>query len=177
MPYSLEGVNRQPHSQCEQSTKVDVKCQALRPSSTMFQNVVAIVSGGASGLGAATASYLVRNGARVVVADLHASQEQFMQMKSSIDTDTRLQFAPTDVTSEDDVTNALNVAEQEFGEQGMCCYYCDLIREEIHSYSYQAYYIHIIESSCIVLYQSSSECGCKLCRHSSSKENTLNQTK
>ena len=85
----------------------------------MFQNVVAIVSGGASGLGAATASYLVRNGARVVVADLHASQEQFMQMKSSIDTDTRLQFAPTDVTSEDDVTNALNVAEQKFGEQGM----------------------------------------------------------
>ena len=107
------------------------------PSSTnMFQNVVAIVSGGASGLGAATASYLVRNGARVVVADLHASQEQFMQMKSSIDTDTRLQFAPADVTSEEDVTNALNVAEQEFGEQGMCCYYCGLIREEISSILY-----------------------------------------
>ena len=94
----------------------------------MFQNVVAIVSGGASGLGAATASYLVRNGARVVVADLHSSQEQFSQMRTSIDTDLtarRLQFAPTDVTSEEDVTTALNVAEQEFGEQGTFRHYCD----------------------------------------------------
>ena len=40
----------------------------------MLSSVVAIVSGGASGLGGATASYLVRHGARVVVADLPAAE-------------------------------------------------------------------------------------------------------
>jgi 3-hydroxyacyl-CoA dehydrogenase/3-hydroxy-2-methylbutyryl-CoA dehydrogenase len=85
----------------------------------MFQNVVAIVSGGASGLGAATASYLVRNGARVIVADLPSAREQFLQMQTSIEnSEGRLKFSQTDVTSEEDVVGALNVAEDTFGEQG-----------------------------------------------------------
>ncbi|KAL7503686.1 hypothetical protein ACHAXN_001436 [Cyclotella atomus] len=85
----------------------------------MFQNTVAIISGGASGLGAATASHLVKHGARVVVADLPSSIEQFERLRSSIGVgdEKALQFAETDVTSEEDVVGALNVAEREFGEQ------------------------------------------------------------
>ena len=87
----------------------------------MFQNVVAIVSGGASGLGAATASYLVRHGARVVVADLPHTQEQFLKLEaftSSDDGSGSLKFAKVDVRSEDDVSFALDMVEEEFGEQG-----------------------------------------------------------
>jgi NAD(P)-dependent dehydrogenase (short-subunit alcohol dehydrogenase family) len=88
----------------------------------MFQHVVAIISGGASGLGAATASHLVRNGARVVVADCGpAAQEQFLKMEASLSDDGvegRLKFSMTDVTREEDVSFALNVVEEEFGEQG-----------------------------------------------------------
>ena len=88
----------------------------------MFRKVVAIVSGGASGLGATTASYLVRNGARVVIADLPQTQEKFLKMEASICSDfvdsSCLKFAKVDVTNEGDVSAALDMAEEEFGEQG-----------------------------------------------------------
>jgi 3-hydroxyacyl-CoA dehydrogenase/3-hydroxy-2-methylbutyryl-CoA dehydrogenase len=96
----------------------------------MFQHVVALVSGGSSGLGAATASYLVRHGARVVVADLPRAYDSFMKLQDDIIAGraggslgagggASIKFASTDVTKEDDVTMALTVAEDEFGEQGM----------------------------------------------------------
>mmetsp|Transcript_18429 Transcript_18429/g.39863 ORF Transcript_18429/g.39863 Transcript_18429/m.39863 type:complete len:272 (-) Transcript_18429:54-869(-) len=87
----------------------------------MFQNVIALVSGGASGLGAATASYLVRHGARVVVADLPQAQDQFLKLEASItdgdDSNGSLKFAKVDVRSEDDISSALDMVEEEFGEQ------------------------------------------------------------
>ena len=83
----------------------------------MYQNVVAIISGGASGLGAATASYLVKNGARVLVADLpQVAQEHFLKMKDGNKGD-NLKFCQVDVRSEGDISNALDMAEEEFGEQ------------------------------------------------------------
>ena len=91
----------------------------------MLTNVVAIISGGASGLGGATASYLVRHGARVVVADLPAAEESFQKLDAFMNANTShddvngsLKFAKTDVTSEEDVSFALDMAENEFGEQG-----------------------------------------------------------
>ena len=85
-----------------------------------LQKITAIISGGASGLGAATASYLVRNGARVLVADLN--KESFLRIEGASqndDDDSYLKFARVDVTNEGDVTAALDLAEEEFGEQGM----------------------------------------------------------
>ncbi len=98
----------------------------------MFQNVVAIVSGGASGLGAATASYLVRHGARVIVADLPRARENFLTLRESLATSSRggggagsdcvgggsIEFAPADVTSEGEISSALDMAEEAFGEHG-----------------------------------------------------------
>ena len=105
----------------------------------MFQHVVALVSGGSSGLGAATASYLVRHGARVVVADLPRAYDSFLKLEeetaSGIESiggggGASIKFASADVTKEDDVNMALNVAEEVFGEQGM--------PNALHSYFYIA---------------------------------------
>lgn len=88
----------------------------------MFKHITAIVSGGASGLGGATASYLARNGARVLVADLPQAEERFLTLEASVGSNDSsfgsLKFAKTDVRSEDDITFALDMAEEEFGEQG-----------------------------------------------------------
>jgi 3-hydroxyacyl-CoA dehydrogenase/3-hydroxy-2-methylbutyryl-CoA dehydrogenase len=75
------------------------------------QKTVAIVTGGASGLGLATAKRLVRLGAKVVIADLARSNGQ--AEADAMGEDAR--FAPTDVTSEADVQAAIELAYQSFG--------------------------------------------------------------
>jgi 3-hydroxyacyl-CoA dehydrogenase / 3-hydroxy-2-methylbutyryl-CoA dehydrogenase len=83
----------------------------------MLSRVVAIVSGGSSGLGAATAAYLVRNGGRVVVADLGHQKEAFLQMAAKVHADeSLLVFADTDITNSDQISKALDLAESAFGE-------------------------------------------------------------
>lgn len=73
-----------------------------------LSRTVAFVSGGASGLGAATVSRLLQQGARVVVGDVHEPP--------SLDTSSRRKFCPTDVTSQSSVEEALEYAERVFGE-------------------------------------------------------------
>jgi len=83
-----------------------------------LKQVTALISGGASGLGAATASYLVKNGARVVVADLN--RDAFLRVEgasSSNNHDSPLKFAKVDVMKESEITAALDLAEYEFGEE------------------------------------------------------------
>ena len=72
---------------------------------------VALVTGGASGLGRATAEALLAAGARVVVCDLPASDGA--EVAKSLGEAAR--FAPTDVTSEQDVQAAVALAAEEFG--------------------------------------------------------------
>jgi 3-hydroxyacyl-CoA dehydrogenase/3-hydroxy-2-methylbutyryl-CoA dehydrogenase len=98
----------------------------------MLRNVVGIVSGGASGLGAAAAAHIVKNGGKVVVADLPSSKDKFFHMASSnasIDDPSKiwtnettnelhcpvLAFSETDVTNSDQISSALDVAEKVFG--------------------------------------------------------------
>jgi len=76
------------------------------------KRAVALVTGGASGLGRATAERLARNGARVVIADLPTSEGEAIAEKSG----DNVVFAPTDVTDPETVTAALNLAESSFGE-------------------------------------------------------------
>ena len=66
-------------------------------------NTTAIVTGGASGLGAATAAALADAGARVVALDLAAACEAAPEAPG-------IEYVPTDVTSEDDVRAAVAVA-------------------------------------------------------------------
>ncbi len=73
-----------------------------------FNGISAMVTGGASGLGEATARALAAEGAKVVIADLQSEKGQAV----AGDIDGR--FVRTDVTSEEDVVAALNAA----GEAG-----------------------------------------------------------
>ncbi len=69
---------------------------------------VALVTGGASGLGRATVEELVGAGARVVVADLPGSPGEALADALG----DAVRFVPTDVTSEDDVSRALDAATE-----------------------------------------------------------------
>ncbi|MFG2471467.1 3-hydroxyacyl-CoA dehydrogenase [Streptomyces canus] len=68
---------------------------------------VALVTGGASGLGLATARRLLDAGASVVLADLPSSDGKAVAAEFG---DERAVFAPTDVTSEADVSAAIEAA-------------------------------------------------------------------
>ncbi|EDO44410.1 predicted protein [Nematostella vectensis] len=76
-----------------------------------MQRFTCLVTGGASGLGRATAARLVRNGARVVIADLPSSDGNNVAKELG----KNCAFAPTDVTSEADVRQAIAVANEKFG--------------------------------------------------------------
>jgi NAD(P)-dependent dehydrogenase (short-subunit alcohol dehydrogenase family) len=67
---------------------------------------VALVTGGASGLGRATVTELVGAGARAVIADLPSSDGKAVAEELGGDT----RFVPTDVTSETDVRAAVDAA-------------------------------------------------------------------
>ncbi|XP_003385670.1 PREDICTED: 3-hydroxyacyl-CoA dehydrogenase type-2-like [Amphimedon queenslandica] len=76
-----------------------------------LSKVIALVTGGASGLGKATVARLARHGARVVIADLPGSSGEEVAQNNGDNT----LFVPTDVTSESDVANALSVTKERFG--------------------------------------------------------------
>ena len=65
-----------------------------------IQGKVAVVTGGASGLGAATARYFVAEGAQVVLVDMNAEQGQTMQAQLGRK---KARFAQLDVTNETQV--------------------------------------------------------------------------
>ncbi len=76
-----------------------------------LQNTIAIVSGGASGLGEATVRMLAENGANVVILDLNA--ERGNALADALGGAVR--FLKTDVASEADVQAAVDVAVGTFG--------------------------------------------------------------
>ncbi|MCG8587774.1 MAG: glucose 1-dehydrogenase [Proteobacteria bacterium] len=76
-----------------------------------LEGKVALITGGASGLGAASARHMIREGARVVLADL---QEERGQKLASELGDAAL-FVRHDVTREDDWQQLLAAARERFG--------------------------------------------------------------
>jgi NAD(P)-dependent dehydrogenase (short-subunit alcohol dehydrogenase family) len=74
-----------------------------------IKNSVFLVTGGASGLGAATARMAAQNGAKVVIADLQAEAGE--KLASELNG----RFVRTDVTSEADGNAAVALAQSEFG--------------------------------------------------------------
>src|SRR4051812_29110545 len=74
-----------------------------------IKNSVFIVTGGASGLGAATARMAAENGAKVVLADLQ------QELGEKLARDIGGRFIKTDVTSEADGKAAVALAQKEFG--------------------------------------------------------------
>lgn len=76
-----------------------------------IRGLVALVTGGASGLGEATTRRLIEDGASVVICDLPSSKGAIMTQELG----EKCAFAATDVSSEADVKNALEVVKSTFG--------------------------------------------------------------
>jgi NAD(P)-dependent dehydrogenase (short-subunit alcohol dehydrogenase family) len=72
-----------------------------------IKDAVAVVTGGASGLGLATTKALLDQGAQVVILDLPSSNGETVAKELG----DRARFVAADVTDEDAVTNALDVAD------------------------------------------------------------------
>jgi len=75
------------------------------------QNVIALVTGGASGLGEATVRRLVAGGAQVVIADVNDMRGKALAGELG----ERAVFLETDVTSEEAVQTAIATARDQFG--------------------------------------------------------------
>ena len=73
----------------------------------IVKDSVALITGGASGLGLATAKALLADGASVVILDLPSSDGEAVAKELG----DRARFAPADVTDEAAVTAALDLAE------------------------------------------------------------------
>ncbi len=77
-----------------------------------LQNAVALVTGGASGLGAACARLFVSQGAKVVIADRDADRGAALASELGANA----AFAPCDVTDEAQVQAAVDLAKSQFGK-------------------------------------------------------------
>jgi NAD(P)-dependent dehydrogenase (short-subunit alcohol dehydrogenase family) len=78
---------------------------------------VAVITGGASGMGRATALRFLSEGAKVVVADLNdASGKEFLESAAQAGHAKDVRFARTDVSEEADVVNMIELAVRDFGK-------------------------------------------------------------
>ena len=73
---------------------------------------VCVVTGGASGLGAATAQYLVAQGAKVILVDMNQELGQKLQQQLG----ENAEFVAVDVTDENQVQQLFNHIEQKYGQ-------------------------------------------------------------
>ncbi|WP_206052660.1 SDR family NAD(P)-dependent oxidoreductase [Neptunomonas marina] len=77
---------------------------------------VAVVSGGASGLGLATCEHLLNLGARVIVLDLNKAAGDALAARFP----QQVFFAPTDVTCEANVRSSIETGVDQFGQLDIC---------------------------------------------------------
>jgi len=91
-----------------------------------LKHTTAIISGGASGLGAAAAKYIVNNGGRAIVGDLghqlDAFHDSVMELKGF--QEGRMKLCTMDVTKEEQIELALDEAANSFGEEINTCVAC-----------------------------------------------------
>ncbi|KAK9194086.1 hypothetical protein WN944_004788 [Citrus x changshan-huyou] len=77
-----------------------------------LEGKVAIITGGASGIGAAAAKLFHENGAKVVIADVQDNLGQALACKLGED----VCYIHCDVTSEDEITNLVDTAVAKYGK-------------------------------------------------------------
>ncbi|OMO68493.1 Short-chain dehydrogenase/reductase SDR [Corchorus olitorius] len=78
-----------------------------------LQGKVALITGGASGIGASTARLFAKHGAKVLTADV---QDELGHSLSKMNSDESISYVHCDVTSESDVKNAVDLAVSRYGK-------------------------------------------------------------
>lgn len=81
-------------------------------SNELLQNLVTLVTGGASGLGHATVNRFIKLGSKVVICDLPTSKGHEIAEQCGED----VTYIPANVTKEDDVQNLMNEIERLHGQ-------------------------------------------------------------
>ncbi|KAJ4969825.1 hypothetical protein NE237_002924 [Protea cynaroides] len=79
-----------------------------------LEGKVAVITGGASGIGASTARLFVQHGAKVVIADVQ--DDLGYSLCQDLGSDHTITFVHCDVTNEDDVQNAVDTAVSKYGK-------------------------------------------------------------
>ena len=87
----------------------------MRVEKQRVDGKVAVVTGGAGGIGAATARLLAREGAAVVIGDLLEEQGRAVEAQIA-EVGGQALFVPMDVTSEDDWRRAIQAAVAAYGK-------------------------------------------------------------
>lgn len=80
-----------------------------------LEGKTAIITGGASGIGAATAKLFVKEGAKVVIVDVNEANGKEFEKELKTDGGEAL-FVQADVTNEEDVQNVFSEAKRAFGK-------------------------------------------------------------
>ncbi|XP_014258910.1 3-hydroxyacyl-CoA dehydrogenase type-2 [Cimex lectularius] len=111
-----------------------------------LKNIVALVTGGASGLGKACVERISREGGRVVLCDLPTSKGATVAKE----TGPNVEFAPVDVTSEKDVEDAVALAKSKFGRLD-CAVSCAGIGVAFKTYNFNKSLPHKLEDFTKVL--------------------------
>ncbi|XP_052172867.1 short chain aldehyde dehydrogenase 1-like [Diospyros lotus] len=86
----------------------------LAPIAKRLEGKVAVITGGASGMGAATAKLFVQHGAKVVIADVQ--NELGHSVCKEIGSDESISFVRCDVSNEQDVQHAVETAVAKHGK-------------------------------------------------------------
>ena len=84
------------------------------PIFPVLEGKVAIITGGAQGMGKATASVFLRAGAKVVIADL--KEEQGAQAAEELSPLGEIRFVKTDISKSEDVQNLIKETVSAFGK-------------------------------------------------------------
>ncbi|XP_043705370.1 secoisolariciresinol dehydrogenase-like isoform X3 [Telopea speciosissima] len=79
-----------------------------------LEGKVAVITGGASGIGASTARLFVQHGAKVVIADIQ--DDLGHSLCQELGSDHTITFVHCDVSNEDDVRNAVDTAVSKYGK-------------------------------------------------------------
>ncbi|OMO68494.1 Short-chain dehydrogenase/reductase SDR [Corchorus olitorius] len=81
-----------------------------------LQGKVALITGGASGIGASTAKLFAKHGAKVLAADVQDELGHSLCKETEGNSDESISYVHYDVTSESDIKNAVDMAVSRYGK-------------------------------------------------------------